>query len=89
MENHDKFVRFEQYCSSCKHAKVAEEKEPCCECVAIAVRKNSYIPEYYVKEKQEITNELFTNVCISNVNLFMCIQHYQPYMQMLRTLCYL
>ncbi|MDD3204176.1 MAG: hypothetical protein PHS74_00345 [Lachnospiraceae bacterium] len=51
MENHDKFVRFEQYCSSCKHAKVAEEKEPCCECIAIAVRKNSYIPEYYVKEK--------------------------------------
>lgn len=50
MENHDKFVRFEQYCASCKHAKVAEEKEPCNDCLARPCNDDSHKPVYF-KEK--------------------------------------
>ena len=42
-----KAVYFDQYCKSCKHAKLKEEENPCCECLARPTNEYSHKPVMY------------------------------------------
>lgn len=46
MEN-TKLVEFYKYCSTCKHADLPEEDDPCNECLTIPARESSHKPEKY------------------------------------------
>lgn len=43
-ENTYKEVRFDLYCKKCRHVKVVEDKEPCCECLNESVILYSHKP---------------------------------------------
>lgn len=38
-------VEFDKYCSTCKHEKVDQAKDPCHICLSISARENSRKPE--------------------------------------------
>jgi hypothetical protein len=44
MEEQFKEVYFDQYCKTCKHEKVAEEKDPCHECLSEPTNLYSHTP---------------------------------------------
>ena len=52
MDENTKFVRFDQYCSSCKHKKVKDDEgeEPCNTCLGEPARDYSHKPIKYEKE---------------------------------------
>ena len=54
-ENGEKFVNFRIYCPKCKHYEVAQDEEPCNECLTNPVNVNSIKPVKY--EEKEIRNE--------------------------------
>ena len=51
MEIVDKEVRFDKYCSKCKHARKAENEEPCWECLTNSVNEYSHRPVNYEEDK--------------------------------------
>lgn len=46
-----KEVFYDQYCKTCKHKDIAEEKDPCNECLERPVMENSHKPFKY-EEKE-------------------------------------
>ena len=42
-----KEVYFDQYCKSCKHEKLKEEENPCCECLRHPTNEYSHKPVMY------------------------------------------
>lgn len=44
-DNNMKEVDFNKYCKTCRHEKVKETEEPCCDCLDIAARSESHKPE--------------------------------------------
>lgn len=47
MENQYRFVDFKKYCETCKHKKLKENLDPCCECLDECVNVDSEKPVYY------------------------------------------
>lgn len=47
MEESYKEVYFHEYCKTCKHEKVDEDKEPCHDCLNEPVNVYSHKPVYY------------------------------------------
>lgn len=50
MEDHERIVRFDQYCKTCKHEKLEENESPCDECLEHPVNLNSEKPVRYEKK---------------------------------------
>ena len=44
MEYIYKEVYYDQYCKTCKHEKIEEMREPCCECLDNPVNAHSHKP---------------------------------------------
>ena len=51
MNNDPKFVEFHKYCPSCKYQEKEGYEDPCNECLSIAARKGTEVPENYKKEE--------------------------------------
>ena len=47
METVEKFVWFNEYCHKCIHKNIAEDKDPCNECLAYPTNENSHKPVKY------------------------------------------
>ena len=47
MDNDYREVYFDQYCKSCKHEKLKEEENPCCECLGHPTNEYSHKPVMY------------------------------------------
>ena len=48
-ENREKFVNFRLYCPKCKHYEVAQDEEPCNECLENPVNIESEKPVKYAE----------------------------------------
>lgn len=46
-----KEVHFHDYCKSCRHKNVAENKTPCDECISEATNLNTHRPVKYEKKE--------------------------------------
>lgn len=44
MENQYRFVDFKKYCETCKHKKLKENLDPCCECLDHGANEDSEKP---------------------------------------------
>lgn len=54
----NKFVRFDQYCKTCKHCDLAESEDPCNECLTEPVNLYSHKPVNWKQgNRKELTNE--------------------------------
>lgn len=53
MEYINKIVEFSEYCKTCKHEKVKEEDQPCCDCLAEATNVHSRKPIKYESKNEE------------------------------------
>lgn len=51
-ESHEKLVNFHLYCPKCKHYEVAQDEEPCNECLHYPSNIDSHKPVKY-KEKEQ------------------------------------
>lgn len=50
----NKFVRFDRFCGSCKHADLSEHEEPCDDCLTHPTNIDSHKPvKYEEKEKKK------------------------------------
>lgn len=47
IDRDERMVEFDQYCCECKYAELAEEAEPCCECLEHPVNIQSKKPVYF------------------------------------------
>lgn len=47
MEKQTKKVRFDIYCERCEHHDLNEKMDPCNECLEVAAREGTRVPEYY------------------------------------------
>lgn len=47
MEDHEMFVKFAEYCQSCRHRDLGENEEPCGECLEHPVNLNTHEPYCY------------------------------------------
>lgn len=47
MEIIEKEVYFDQYCKTCKHFKLSETEEPCCDCLEQPVNMYTHKPTKY------------------------------------------
>ena len=47
-----KHVYFYEYCKLCKHSKLSEDEEPCCECLLEPVNLNSHKPVHFEELKK-------------------------------------
>lgn len=45
-----KEVRFDIYCHTCKYRMLLEVKDPCNECLKVAMREGTEVPDKYEKE---------------------------------------
>lgn len=55
MEDVYKEVYFDQYCKTCTHEKVAEEENPCAECLDNPVNLYSHKPVNYEEDPKKKT----------------------------------
>ena len=51
MEDTYKEVYFGEYCKTCRYSDLAEDKEPCDDCLNETVNTYSHKPVYYEEEK--------------------------------------
>lgn len=61
MELREHEVYFDQYCKSCKHIKLSEDEEPCCNCLADAVNAYTHKPTKY--EEGSSTGKVKNKCC--------------------------
>ena len=40
-------VRFDKYCETCKYKDLDEVKDPCNNCLAVGMREETEVPEFY------------------------------------------
>lgn len=50
-ESRFKEVYFHEYCSKCKHKKLAENEPPCDECIAESKREYSHKPAFFEQKE--------------------------------------
>lgn len=46
-------VRFDKYCETCKYKDLDEVKDPCNDCLAVGMREETEVPEFYEKASAE------------------------------------
>lgn len=51
MDEYYKEVYFDEYCKTCKHKKVEDTDEPCCECLENPTNLYSHKPVKWEEEK--------------------------------------
>lgn len=51
LDSEMKEVYFDKYCSTCAHKEIAEDEEPCFECLAEPVNLHSHKPVRYEKSR--------------------------------------
>lgn len=52
MENNMKLVFFDEYCEKCKYRELEEEEYPCFECLSVAAREFTHVPEKFEEIKK-------------------------------------
>lgn len=51
MDSDNKEVRFDIYCQTCKHWNLNEVKDPCNECLEVAMREGTEKPDKWEKKE--------------------------------------
>lgn len=50
MEYPDKEIWYDEYCHKCKHAKLKEDDEPCCDCLSFPIGFWTHKPLYFEED---------------------------------------
>ncbi len=57
METHDKEVRYDLYCRTCKHKDTPQADDPCDECLSTPMNDGSVKPVNYMEARKRRDNE--------------------------------
>ena len=57
MQNNEKMIFFEKWCTRCKHEATNENKEPCEECISSPVNENSRKPIKFEENENDKKKE--------------------------------